>query len=149
MVSRGACPRCGCTQFTTTVTKKYDFDIMRKGKKLLCVDFDGVLHLSSKGFYDGSVYDGPTPGAREFIDEAMNHFDIIIYTARARTARGRQDVKDFLKKHGFPELPVECRKPPAYLTIDDRAITFTGTFPSPEDIKKFKHWNGITWGDIT
>lgn len=32
-------------------------------------------------------------------------------------------------------------KPPAILTIDDRAMTFTGEWPSISDIKGFKPWN--------
>jgi hypothetical protein len=32
-------------------------------------------------------------------------------------------------------------KPAAVMTIDDRAVTFTGTFPELEEISKFKPWN--------
>lgn len=32
-------------------------------------------------------------------------------------------------------------KPPALITIDDRAICFDGTFPSAESIRAFKPWN--------
>lgn len=32
-------------------------------------------------------------------------------------------------------------KPPAFLTIDDRAWTFRGTWPSVEEMKAFKPWN--------
>ncbi len=32
-------------------------------------------------------------------------------------------------------------KPPAHVTIDDRAITFTGIFPSLSEIAAFKPWN--------
>lgn len=32
-------------------------------------------------------------------------------------------------------------KPPALVTIDDRAMTFTGTWPELDAIKSFKPWN--------
>lgn len=33
-------------------------------------------------------------------------------------------------------------KPPAMLTIDDRALTFTGAWPDIDELKRFKPWNG-------
>lgn len=32
-------------------------------------------------------------------------------------------------------------KPPAHVTLDDRALTFTGTFPGLQALKDFKPWN--------
>lgn len=32
-------------------------------------------------------------------------------------------------------------KPPALVTLDDRAITFDGTWPEIDDLKAFKPWN--------
>ena len=32
-------------------------------------------------------------------------------------------------------------KPPALVTIDDRALTFDGTWPTMDEIKNFKPWN--------
>ena len=32
-------------------------------------------------------------------------------------------------------------KPPALVTIDDRALTFTGKWPEIQDLKSFKPWN--------
>jgi len=32
-------------------------------------------------------------------------------------------------------------KPPAILTIDDRAMTFTGQWPTMDEIRNFKPWN--------
>jgi hypothetical protein len=45
-------------------------------------------------------------------------------------------AKCFLKKLSFP-----LKKPAAFLTLDDRAITFTGKFPKPDELLTFKPWN--------
>jgi hypothetical protein len=45
-------------------------------------------------------------------------------------------TKAFVKKLKFP-----TKKPAAFITIDDRAICFTGEFPDIEFINNFKPWN--------
>lgn len=37
-------------------------------------------------------------------------------------------------------LKYPTKKPPAYLTIDDRAVCFNGTFPTTEEMNNFKPW---------
>lgn len=37
-------------------------------------------------------------------------------------------------------LKYPSKKPPAYLTIDDRAIRFNGTFPTTEEMDNFEPW---------
>ena len=44
-------------------------------------------------------------------------------------------AKAFVKKLKFPS-----KKPAAWITIDDRAICFSGLWPSIEEIEKFKPW---------
>jgi hypothetical protein len=43
---------------------------------------------------------------------------------------------EFVNEITFPDY-----KPPAHVTIDDRVICFTGSFPSIEEIENFKPWN--------
>jgi hypothetical protein len=47
-------------------------------------------------------------------------------------------VKDFI------EWPLE--KPSAFVTIDDRALTFDGTWPQIDDLKAFQPWNKRPFG---
>ena len=49
-------------------------------------------------------------------------------------------------KHGMDKYEVELidfplMKPAAFVQLDDRAITFTGVFPDPKELLKFKPWN--------
>lgn len=73
-------------------------------------------------------------------------FDVRIYSSRSRYWGGRNAMKKWLLKWGFPKDKIEniqfpLMKPPAFLQIDDRAITFTGTFPSVKEMLAFKPWN--------
>jgi len=117
-----------------------------KQKPLLCLDFDGVIHSYSSPWVDAvTISDPPVPGAIEFLQEAVNHFRVAIYSTRSNTTNGRAAMKEWLVGYSSRELvdslewPTE--KPPALVTIDDRALTFTGVFPDIEMLMKFKPWN--------
>lgn len=49
-------------------------------------------------------------------------------------------VVDAVHKFVYHILKFPSRKPAAYLTIDDRAICFNGTFPTMDEIEKLKPW---------
>ena len=38
-------------------------------------------------------------------------------------------------------LTFPTEKPPAFLTLDDRALTFDGTWPDITTLQEFKPWN--------
>lgn len=63
--------------------------------------------------------------------EMLDSFSILDAEEDARTA-----AKSFIRQWKFP-----TRKPAAFLQIDDRAVCFTGTFPTVEEMKAFKPWN--------
>jgi hypothetical protein len=125
-----------------------------RAKPILCLDFDGVLHSYSSGWKGADVIpDAPVPGALEFIRAAQEHFHISIFSSRSGQQGGRLAMFQWLRKHASEkwgereaflvligvEFPHE--KPPAFVSIDDRAICFEGLFPDPKALLGFKPWN--------
>jgi hypothetical protein len=124
-------------------------------KPILCLDFDGVLHHYRSGWEGVDVVgDGPTPGAMRFIYRAVDVFDVHVYSTRSNDDLGRDAMIAAIREWVYDEfsVPVAERvfsslsfptaKPPAMVTLDDRAVTFTGSFPDPAALLAFKTWQG-------
>lgn len=131
------------------------------GKPILCLDFDGVIHSYTSGWKGAHfIPDPPVPGAMAFLVEATKHFKVCIFSSRshqegginAMTAwidhhlsieygwdKGADAVAEANRVRNNVEYPIE--KPPAVVTIDDRALTFDGTWPSMKELLDFKPWN--------
>ena len=97
------------------------------------VDFDGVIHKCSKGYYDGTIYDEPIEGAYEALKHLAEKHTVIIYTCKARADRGlvngktgTQLVWERLEKYKMSQFvsKVTAEKPRAVAYIDDKAIKF-------------------------
>lgn len=125
-------------------------------KKHISVDFDGVIHMSTSKWEGPDVIkDDPVPGAIAFLINLIEHgYTPAIHSTRSATLAGRLAMKDWLYSHlvSYCNSPVDAQdwlegiewpatKPPAILTIDDRAFHFKGEFPSLEYIQNFKPWN--------
>lgn len=123
-------------------------------KPILCLDFDGVIHSYTSPWVDAqTIPDPPVEGAIAFMLAALNHFDVVIYSSRSKDPRGIAAMKSWLYEHagaawhespcgpGLEDVRFEHQKPAAFLTIDDRALTFDGAWPSLDAIKTFKPWN--------
>ena len=131
---------------------------------ILCIDFDGVLHSYSSGWKGPrNIPDPPVPGAIDWLRFLLTDaecrcsmaprfkdFDVCVYSARSRYIGGRRAMKRWLGRQfeeaGYYSKLVELirfplMKPPAFLQIDDRAMTFTGVFPTVEEMKAFRPWN--------
>lgn len=114
----------------------------------IAVDFDGVLHSYTSAWIDFHVIpDPPVEGAIEWLNGIRHHFQIVIFTTRAKTVLGELAVKKWLADHGFElhsdEYDVTALKPPALVYIDDRAWRFEGPglFPSRQQIHDARPWN--------
>lgn len=99
----------------------------------IAIDFDGVIHKNSKGFYDGTIYDDPVEGAYESLEKLSKKYTVIVFSAKARSDRGLVNGKTgieliwkWLEKHNMSQFvsKVTSEKPRAVKYIDDKAIKF-------------------------
>ena len=126
------------------------------GKPILCLDFDGVLHSYTSGWKGASVVpDPPVPGAIAFLREAVKHFRVLIFSSRSHQEGGGYAMRSWLGRHIMAEEPdiimhdppwfaaIEwpTEKPAALVTLDDRALTFIGTWPDMDSLLTFTPWN--------
>lgn len=130
-------------------------------KPILVLDFDGTVHSYEKGWQGGLIYGTVVPGFFVWALQAKKYFTLVIYSSRSGSHKTRQPMEDFLKvhlqawkwdclEHGpepdlhFEDFTFSPFKPPAFATIDDRAITFNGDWNDPNlDPKlllEFKSW---------
>lgn len=122
-------------------------------KPILCLDFDGVVHSYTSGWKGArNIPDPPVEGALDFISGALHEgWDVVIHSSRARHWGGVSAMRAWLQKHagnqwdgpfqGFCEVRFVRWKPSAVVTLDDRALTFTGQWPALAALKSFKPWN--------
>lgn len=112
----------------------------------LGIDFDGVIHRNSKGYYDGTIYDEPIEGVHEALKILSEKYTLILFTTKAKPDRGlingRHTVEliwGWLKKHNLDQYisKVTSEKPRAVVYIDDKAIRFDNWGQCLKDLKSF------------
>lgn len=129
-------------------------------KRLIAVDFDGVLHAYTTPWSDAAtISDGPTPGAMRFLRDLAEdqRFDVVVVSSRCSNPLAVERIEAWLQKHlmaefgehdgheifssGLRVMRSDEGKLPAFLTLDDRANQFTGTWPDLDQLAVFKPWN--------
>jgi hypothetical protein len=134
-------------------------DALKSAKKpILCLDFDGVCHSYISGWKGADVIpDPPVFGLFEFLFKAQQVFEIHIFSTRSLQDGGAEAMAQWFDEWLWKWYEEHCKgpelgpaleplhfpleKPPALVTLDDRAITFTGVFPDIATLKTFKPWN--------
>lgn len=137
------------------------------GKPILCLDFDGVLHSYSSGWRGaGNIPDPPVPGMVAFLNKAIERFDVHIFSSRSHQRGGISAMQAWMwcaiadhfgcSYAGDPRdldraiavrdaLKYPLEKPAAMISIDDRALCFTGNWNDfdPQRLLEFKPWNKL------
>ena len=125
---------------------------MSKDKPILVLDFDGVINSYVSGWESATVIlDPPVDGALDFISEAQLHFSVQILSSRSREPGGIEAMRAWMREwqeHLHPEWTIwldeiiewPTEKPAAFLTLDDRALTFDGHWPDVKTLLQFKPW---------
>lgn len=131
-------------------------------KPTLCIDFDGVIHSYEHGWQNGVIYGTVVPGFFEWVERVRHDFKLVIYSSRSKTDDGVLAMSTWLHKHRndwiigggdrhqTQPLTFEFahEKPAAWLTIDDRAIQFTGDWNAPcftvDALREFKPWTATS-----
>ena len=139
-----------------------------RAKPILCLDLDGCIHRYSRGWQDGTLYDGMVDGFVEWALKAMKHFQLVVYSSRSKEPTGIIQMQNWFRDQLQPlgwqmtdrhadymrllhawraevlMLYFAHEKPSAFLTIDDRAIQFRGDWNAwwlaVDKLKDFKPW---------
>lgn len=119
-------------------------------KPIMTLDFDGVISQYKHGWRGVEVIEDekPVPGAIAFIEDAVKHFTVLIFSSRCNTNSGQVAIDKFMNIYGLSEqarkqLIYQPGKPSAFVMIDDRAWRFDARdgFYDPQHIKDtFKPW---------
>jgi len=131
--------------------------------KILCVDFDGTIHSYTSGWKGAcEIPDPPIEGAIPWLIDLLDddRFDVQIYSSRSKEPGAVEAMQEWFRAHFasvfkfvldeddvphaandyVDRLKFPTQKPPAFLTIDDRAFCFEGRYPSRDELDNFLTW---------
>jgi hypothetical protein len=133
-----------------TAVTKLDPDKNEIKRKIIAVDFDGVIHSWVAGTYKGiatELLNPPVPGALEWLTNLVNddRFFVTIYSVRSKVLGFEEALRQWFLDNGMEtevinKISVSVTKPYAFLYIDDRSWKFNGKFPSANELLSFKTW---------
>ena len=106
-------------------------------KKTILIDLDGVLNTYT-GNFDPNFIPPIKDGAVEFLKNLSKNYEIKLFTTRNKLLASRWLIENKIDVY-FQDIT--NTKDVCYLYVDDRCITFDGSFTSLKNkIENFKVW---------
>lgn len=109
-------------------------EIIDNSKNVIALDFDGVIHNDSKGFFDGTIYGNPIVGVEDALKDLSKNYKIVIFSCKSNPNRplvdgktGTELIWKWLDSWNFKQYisDVVWGKPNAFIYIDDKGFRFT------------------------
>lgn len=111
------------------------------GKRVICVDFDGVVYPNMRYVGPTELPEAPVPGAEEGLRKLLEHHRVVCHSCRCETREGRLAIRGFLDSLGLQAVEVAEHKPVAAVYLDDRAVCFRGDWGAAvEEVATFAPW---------
>jgi histidinol phosphatase-like enzyme len=70
------------------------FDMLKKSKLVIALDFDGVIHKDDKGYHDGTIYGNPIDGVESALEHLSKSYTLVIYSCKSNPMRPLVDGKN-------------------------------------------------------
>lgn len=109
----------------------------------VALDFDGVIHSYTSGWQGITVIpDKPVKGVAWAIELLRsNGYKVVLYSTRCAIQKGRQAIKNYLRKWNIKVDEIVVEKPVCICYVDDRAILFNGNWEQTfNDIITFENY---------
>ena len=108
-----------------------------KHKKVILIDLDGVLNTYT-GTFDKDIIPDIKEGAFQFVENLSKTYEVKLFTTRNRLLAVKWLINNKLDNFITDVTNV---KEPASLYIDDRSITFNGSYQELQNkIDNFSVW---------
>lgn len=132
--------------FAPEIEQLRGYIVKDKSKKTLCVDFDATIAQHTIPIKDPNIFsEPPLTDAVKWMQEIIQYFNLVIFTARVLNAYGIENLYDWLVSYGFPTNIFVTNVKPSSGTIflDDRSINFSGNYLSVQELQDFTPWHTV------
>ena len=111
--------------------------------KTVIFDFDAVINSYKSGWIKADIIpDPPVEGIKDEIHKLRTRgYKVVVVSTRCYQEGGIDAIERYLNKYDILVDDVTGEKPPAIVTVDDRAICFDGNAKGlAEKVMSFKNW---------